>query len=288
MAGHETKFTFCKQKDRIKIESKDTRDALSHKKSTLLPANVRAIICSPSHGGKTTIMLSLLESVNGLKFLNLYLFSPSINQPKYVRLYQVLSRVPGLGVFFNPDVSQLDILPFSCVVLDDCQAGSMYLDLISRLFSHGRHSNIDVFYLVQSYAKVPKHLIRDNCNLICALRQDSRNLSHIFQDHCFGDMDYPRFLSMTRQIWQKPFGFLVISTECDINSGKYRCGFDTFVTDVVPKNASCEIGACGSHESSAEKVPCSPPGADRVRSSNGKTVKTPGRSPAKHRLDGQK
>ncbi|EZA55673.1 hypothetical protein X777_04182 [Ooceraea biroi] len=32
-------------------------------------------------------------------------------------------------------------------------------------FSMGRHSLVDCFYLCQTYARIPKHLLRDNANL---------------------------------------------------------------------------------------------------------------------------
>ena len=39
---------------------------------------VRAVICGPSGYGKTNVLLSLLESPNGLRFENVYVYSKSL------------------------------------------------------------------------------------------------------------------------------------------------------------------------------------------------------------------
>jgi hypothetical protein len=49
-------------------------------------------------------------------------------------------------------------------------------DNMRQYFSMGRHRGIDCFYLCQTYTKVPKHLIRDNANMIILFKQDELNL----------------------------------------------------------------------------------------------------------------
>uniref|UniRef100_A0A2S2Q5E5 Uncharacterized protein n=1 Tax=Sipha flava TaxID=143950 RepID=A0A2S2Q5E5_9HEMI len=41
-------------------------------------------------------------------------------------------------------------------------------------------NRIDVCYMAQSYARVPKHLIRDNSNFIVLFKQDETNLKHAY------------------------------------------------------------------------------------------------------------
>jgi len=43
--------------------------------SAIIPNTIRALIVGPSNSGKTNIMLCLIESPNGLKFENVYIFS---------------------------------------------------------------------------------------------------------------------------------------------------------------------------------------------------------------------
>ena len=47
-------------------------------------------------------------------------------------------------------------------------------------FSMGRHNEIDCFYLCQTYARGPKHLIRDNANVLIVFKKDDMNLTHIY------------------------------------------------------------------------------------------------------------
>ena len=39
-------------------------------------------------------------------------------------------------------------------------------------YIHGRHSNVDCFYLSQNYFKLPRQTIRENANFICLYPQD--------------------------------------------------------------------------------------------------------------------
>jgi len=59
----------------------------------LLPNTVRAIVCGPSNCGKTNAVMALITDPNGLRFENIYVYSKSLNQPKYVFLKKLLE--PG-------------------------------------------------------------------------------------------------------------------------------------------------------------------------------------------------
>ena len=86
----------------------------------------------------------------------------------------------------------------------------------------GRHRNIDSFYLFQTYTRIPKHLIRDNANMIILFKQDEMNLTHAFNDHIGSDMDFNKSLDILRECWKEKYGFVVISKDQDLNSGRYK------------------------------------------------------------------
>lgn len=44
--------------------------------------------------------------------------------------------------------------------------------------------------MVQTYTRTPKHLIRDNANLIILFKQDDLNLKHVHADHVGADMAF--------------------------------------------------------------------------------------------------
>lgn len=93
----------------------------------------------------------------------------------------------------------------------------------------GRHNNIDSFYLTQTYSKVPKQLVRDNCNLLIVLRQDLTNLKHIYDDHVNTDFSFEKFKDVCNYCWRNRYGFLVIDKDSELKNGRYRYGFHSYI-----------------------------------------------------------
>lgn len=200
----------------------------------LFPSNVRALILGSSNAGKTNVLLNLLIHENGLRFENLYIYSKSLQQPKYQYLLKVLANIPDIGVYTFEDgervVEPSEAKNNSIFVFDDVINEKQ--GKITAYFSMGRHRNIDAIYLAQSYAKVPKHLIRDNANMIVLFRQDHLNLKHIYDDYVNSDMSYNEFKDLCKRVWESTHTtrpFLVITPEFPLHEGRYRNGFDTFI-----------------------------------------------------------
>lgn len=202
------------------------------KHGVLLPNSIRCIICGPSNCGKTNVIISLIENANGLRFENVYIYSRSLYQPKYVYLKQLLSHIEGIGYhsFSNNEVvlPPEQVKPNSVFIFDDVQCDKQ--NNIQSYFCMGRHRDVDCFYLCQSYTHIPKHLIRENANLIVSFKQDELNLKHIFNDHSISlDMTFDKFKDICNQCWDKKHNFVVIDKESDLNKGRYRKGFDQFI-----------------------------------------------------------
>jgi Poxvirus A32 protein len=197
-----------------------------------LPDSIRSIICGPSNCGKTNLMLSLLLHPRGLRFRNCYVFSKSIQQPKYRFLQNVIDRVPEAKVYFSNDKEQTippnKISPNSIIIFDDVACENQ--DIIRQYFSMGRHHNVDTFYLAQSYTRIPKHLIRDNANFLCIFHQDDLNLQHIYDDHVKPDVSIEDFKRMCQECWKTDkYGYLVIDKDSLLRNGRYRRGLDEFI-----------------------------------------------------------
>lgn len=223
---------FLKQKDALDVlnidcdtEQKDSRHG------SLLPNTIRCIAIGCSASGKTTLMLSLLFHENGLKFENVYVYSKSLYQPKYQLLGVVLGKVKEITYF--PFKENDDILDpgeakaNSIFIFDDVSCDKQ--DNIRAYFAMGRHKAIDCFYLCQSYARIPKHLIRDNANFIILFKQDDLNLRHVYEDHVSSDMLFETFKEMCGECWKDKYGFLIIDKDRDIDKGRYRKNFDSFI-----------------------------------------------------------
>lgn len=230
---------FVKQKLEIPVRNMDRHtqisDSTPKRHSNLLPNYCRIIICGPSNSGKTNVLLSLIENVNGLKFENIYIYSKTLEQEKYKYLHEILKPIKGIGFFtFSSSDNVIDASQMrknSLVVFDDVINDSgINKDIVRDIFTLGRHRGIDVAYLVQSYTKLNKHLIRDNCNFIVIFKQDDMNLKHIFND--FGvnsDMNFNEFKQFCLDCWREPYGFACISLENDKNSGRYRKNFEQYL-----------------------------------------------------------
>lgn len=113
----------------------------------------------PSNCGKTNALLALIIHPNGLRFQNVYIYSKSLNQPKYKFLEKVLERVDCVKYFpfkehekvITPNDARLN----SIFVIDDIACEKQ--DNVKAFFSMCRHRNVDCFYLCQTYARIPKH-----------------------------------------------------------------------------------------------------------------------------------
>lgn len=226
---------FVKQKDVLHIRNLDNVLPTIHKlqrHGPLLPNSIRSIICGPSNVGKTNIMLSLLIDENGLRFKNVYIYSKSLYQPKYQFLQNVLTAV-GPQIKYFPYRESEDILDpsqareNSIFIFDDVSSDKQ--NKIKDYFSMGRHKSVDCFYLCQTYARIPKHLIRDNANFLIVFKQDDLNLRHIYDDHVGSDMPFDRFKRICSECWKEKYSFLVIDKDSDIDKGRYRKLFDTYI-----------------------------------------------------------
>lgn len=198
---------------------------------SLLPNTIRCIIAGPSNCGKTNVVISLLEHPNGLRFENVYVYSKSLYQPKYTYLSQLLAPIAGIKYFPYKEseaiVPPSNAKPNSIFIFDDVACDKQ--SVIRDYFSMGRHNAIDCFYLCQTYSHIPKHLIRDNANLIILFKQDDLNLKNVFSDHISTDVSFNVFKQMCAACWNDSFGFLVINKDCGVNDGRFRKGFDHYI-----------------------------------------------------------
>ncbi|MVN26154.1 hypothetical protein GO639_13515 [Staphylococcus aureus] len=226
-----------KQKEKFAVDNLDEKFGCGlngqrvFRHGPLLPSSVRGLIIGPSNCGKTNAMISLLTHPQGLRFRNVYLYSKSLNQPKYQYLRSVLEPIKGLGFYTFSNNAEIvepsDAKPNSVFIFDDVICEKQ--DIIRSYFCMGRHKDVDCFYLAQTYSRVPKQLVRDNTNFIIMFKQDETNLHHIYSDHVSPDVTFKQFQLMCVKCWEDQYGFLVIDKDRKIDEGRYRKGFDSFI-----------------------------------------------------------
>lgn len=226
------KMKFQKQTSQIDIIEVPEENFNTHRKhGYLLPSSIRAIVVGFSNTGKTNAVISLLTSPNGLKFNTVYIYSKSLNQPKYQFLKKVFLGLKEIQYFTFSNNAQVlspqEANKNSLMIFDDICLESQ--KIVQEYFSASRHNNIDIFYISQSYAQIPKQLIRDNCNFLIIFPQDMRNLKHIYDNHVNSDMSFENFQQLCAKCWMEKYGFLVIDKESLKNEGRYRKTFNYYV-----------------------------------------------------------
>jgi hypothetical protein len=230
--------------------------------SFLLPKDIRAIIIGKSGYGKTTLLTFLLLEPDVLDYDNLVVRGKSLHQPEYKIMktafnkglskkqikviFQsqpevmdeggpeaVIQQYDGpcggnITASFDSDVSNtLDPKDYdptrkNLLILDDIMLGPQ--NKIEQFFTRGRHNGIDIFYIAQSYFRLPRQTIRENANLFIFFRQCKKNLCHIFYDHCAADgITYDTFSKFCNNVWnESKHNFVVIDLTRPVDYGKYR------------------------------------------------------------------
>ena len=214
--------------------------ASKRENNKLLPNNIRGLIVGKSNCGKTTLLLNLLLQPKWLDYNHLYVFGKTLHQQEYQVLKKGfetgLSKHQIANVFTNqnalkkmklspsevieqysgvtkgdiktnfysdciliPDPAELNTDENNLLVLDDCFLGPQ--NKAEAYYTRGRQNNCDTFYISQSYFRLPRHSIRENCNFIILFPQDAKNLTHIHADHCVADMSLNEFKSFCREVW---------------------------------------------------------------------------------------
>ena len=155
-----------------------------------------------------------------------------MKQPKYAFLKRILESVDGVKYCPFDEHEQVvtpsDAFPNSVIIFDDVTCEKQ--DNTRAFFFIRRHENVDCFYLCQTDARIPKHLVRDNVNLLVLFKQDEMNLRHVYDDHVNTNMSYTQFKNLCLLCWKNKYGFIVIDKNNEIDTGRYRKGFDCFVT----------------------------------------------------------
>jgi len=222
-----------RQTQTIRVINFDNRLMMKKKKYANMETYyrfLRDIISGPSNCSKTYMLISSLESSHGVRFENMYIYSKLFQQPKYRYLKNLLALIEKIDYFTyfnNTDiVLPSEALPNSIFIFDDVACDKQ--DAIREYFSIG-HADVDCFYLCQTYAKIPKHLICDNTNFLILFKQNGINLKHVYNDHINTDMSYEDFCKLCRNCRRQKYGFLVIDKDSALTDGRYRKGFNDFV-----------------------------------------------------------
>ena len=93
---------------------------------------------------------------------------------------------------------------------------------IDEFFNKGRHEDLDLYFISQSYFGLPKQSIRNNSDRLILFKQTLGDVQSMYQDTGAFDMIYDEFTEMCQVAWSEKFKYLSIDMTKNNNEGKYR------------------------------------------------------------------
>ena len=188
-----------------KIE-KPKIDNVNNKNNTVSKyENHRHVVIGPSNVGKTYYMLKILEKMDNKRPIHIITRSPN-QYPNYKTSTEIKP--------INKDKG-------SVVIFDD-MLGAKNSSQIDEFFTRGRHEDLDVYYISQSYFALPRQSIRNNSDKLILFKQTLRDVQSMYHDIGAFDMIYDEFKEMCGVAWSEKFNYLCIDMTKNKNEGKYR------------------------------------------------------------------
>ena len=108
---------------------------------------------------------------------------------------------------------------------------------IHEFFTRGRHEDLDVYYISQSYFALPRQSFRNNSDRLILFKQTLRDVQSMYHDIGAFDVIYDEFKEMCRVAWSEKFNYLCIDMIKNKNDGKYRIFNESKTTyiDCIPE-----------------------------------------------------
>ena len=167
--------------------------------------NHRHVIIGPSNVGKTFYMLKVLEKIGNKR--PIHIITRSSNQyPNYKT---------------STDIKPINKYKGSVVIFDD-MLGAKNSSQIDEFFTRGRHEDLDVYYISQSYFALPRQSIRNNSDILILFKQTLRDVQSMYYDIGAYDMRYNEFKEMCHKAWNEEYNYLCIDMTKNKNEGRYR------------------------------------------------------------------
>ena len=166
--------------------------------------NHRHVIIGPSNVGKTYYMLKILEKIGNKRPIHIITRSPN-QYPNYKT---------------SNEIKPINKYKGSIVIFDD-MLGAKNCSQTDEFFTRGRHEDLDVYYISQSYFGLPRQSIRNNSDRLILFKQTLRDIQNMYYDIGAYDMNYDEFKELCHKAWDEKYNYLCIDITKK-NEGKYR------------------------------------------------------------------
>ena len=151
------------------------------------------VVIGPSNVGKTYYMLKILEKTGNKRHIHIITRSPN-QYPNYKT---------------TSDIKPINKYKGSVVIFDD-MLGAKKSFQIDEVITRGRHEDLDVYYISQSYFGLPRQSIRKYSDILILFNQTLRDVQSMFYDIGAYDMKYDEFKKMCHKAWDEKFNYLCI------------------------------------------------------------------------------
>ena len=85
-------------------------------------------------------------------------------------------------------------------------------------FTRGRHKNIDIYYISQSWYELPKNTIRNICSRIILVHERLKDITMIYHYDFSGlHMCFSEWRNFCREAWQKRYIYIQIDKDKDLH-----------------------------------------------------------------------
>ena len=138
-----------------KIDKTNINKDNNHNFSTY--ENHANVVIGPTNAGKTFYMLRQLEKVGNQRPIHIITLSPN-QYPNYKA---------------STEIKPIDKYKGSVVIFHD-MLGARNCSQIDEFFTRGRHENLDVYYISQSFFLLPRQSITNNSDRLILFKQTLR------------------------------------------------------------------------------------------------------------------
>ena len=130
--------------------------------------NNRTLLVGPSFSGKTYLMLKILSRMLDRDIYIITKSPPEQYNNFKIKIKKISDEIKPFSEYEN-----------GIIVFDDVLGSSNSRD-IDQFFIRGRHNNLDIYYLSQSYFDLSKRTIRNNSKKIILFNQTLKDIEHIY------------------------------------------------------------------------------------------------------------
>ena len=147
----------------------------------------------PSVSGKTCLVLKIFSRIPDRDFYRTTKSTLEQYSISKIKFQQIGKEIKLLNEYENV---------ITVIVGTLGSSNSRYID---QFFIRGKHNNLDIYYLSQSYFDLPKTTIRNISNKIIPFNQTIKDIENINRDNGAYDRSYDEIRKLCRKSWQEDY-----------------------------------------------------------------------------------